>query len=121
MKLLQAVFTESSPLQANFVQPVRMRFPFRAGNGKRQHVLCDHRAAADVSMPPDPHKLMHRRQRADDGPLLDRHVSRERGSIDQHGVVPYEAVVPDMGISHDQNVTAHTRYATTLYRPAING
>ncbi len=83
--------------------------------------MGNHGAAADIRVRSDAHELMHGAQSAHYSPLFDRHVTAQSGPIDQHGMIGHRAVVANVGVSHEQNMTAYARDAATFDRAAIDG
>ena len=116
-----AFFAESAALEADGVDAKGGHFATGGGLGEGQHVLRDDGASADVSVRADAAELMHGAKRAEHGVLFNGHVSGERGGVDQHGVVGYLAVMPDVGISHDEAVIADAGDAAALLRAAVDG
>src|SRR5438552_46834 len=98
-----------------------MRLARRGRHGKRENILGNHGAAADIRVRSDAHELMHGAQSAHYSPLFDRHVTAQSGPIDQHGMIGHRAVVANVGVSHEQNMTAYARDAATFDRAAIDG
>jgi hypothetical protein len=64
---------------------------------------------------------MHRAKRADNSPLFDRDMSRQRGCVHQHGMIANHAVVPDMRVGHDEDVAADACDASALGGAARDG
>src|ERR1700757_3794113 len=64
---------------------------------------------------------MHRAQCAYHRILLDRYMSGERGSIDQHRVIADLAVMTNVRVRHDEDMIANPGCASALIRSAING
>src|SRR3546814_3044430 len=60
-------------------------------------VVFHARQAADHGMAPDPHELMHSRQPADDGEVVDDDMSGERGIVRHDDVIADDTVMRDMG------------------------
>ena len=63
-----------------------MRLALGDHHAEGRHILRDHGACPDVSVPSDAAKLMHRTERADVRKVLNRDVPGERRAIDENRV-----------------------------------
>ena len=69
----------------------------------------------------DAHVLVHRAERAYHCPLFHSDMSRQRGAVDQHGVIADYTVMPNVGIRHDKRVVADTGDAPAFQCAAVDG
>src|ERR1700752_2787003 len=69
----------------------------------------------------DAHELVHRAQRAHHGPFFDGHVSGQGRAVHQHGVISDHAIMPDVRVGHDEQMTAPSGYAAAFDGSAIDG
>lgn len=120
-KLFDALGREAATLKPDGVSAIGAIFARGAGLGKWQDVLSDDGAAADVGMSSDTDELVNRAESADDSPLFDSDVSGERGGVGHDDVVSDEAIVSDVGIGHDEAVTADLRELAALNCAAVDG
>src|SRR5436305_2980566 len=102
MDFRDTFFAETTPLQPERIQSVRVSIASRGGFGKRQHIARDGRSSTNIGMRSYPDELVYRTQRADYRPLFYRHVSTQRRRIRQDHMIPDLAIVSDVGIRHDQ-------------------
>src|SRR5262245_43912951 len=121
MDLLDALFAEAASLQAHRVQAVRTRLARRGHFSKRQNILGDNRAAANVGMCTDAHKLMHAAKRADYRPFFHDNVTGYGRAIDKHRPVADDGVVANMRVGHDQRVAAQASYPAAFDRAPVDG
>src|SRR5208337_1456417 len=110
-----------APLQAGFVQHVGVCVALGASHGIRQHIPRDRGSTPDIGMSADANELMDRTKRADNCPLLNGDMTCERGSIDQHGVIANQTVVPNMRVRHDQSMAADAGNSSAFRGSAIDG
>src|SRR6266849_3237223 len=120
MQLLDPIFAESATLQANGIQPIRMRSALGRGLRKRQHVPCHGSASADNGMRPNAYKMVYRTKRADVGPVFDNDMSSQRRGVSHDDVAADLAIVRDVSVGHDQVVVPDPGEAAALHRAAIN-
>ena len=84
-----------------------MSFSRGGSFGKWENVPGDRGSASDERMRPNAHKVVNGAESADCGPLLDDNVASKRRCIRQDDVISDNAIVRNVGISHDQRVAAH--------------
>ncbi len=66
-------------------------------------------------------ELMDQGKAGQDRPVIHVNVACQGSIVDQNHVVADHAVMPDMGIGHDQVVIAQRGFGTVLNGPAVNG
>src|SRR5579862_1333208 len=69
----------------------------------------------------DPYVLMHWAKRTNHRPFFHRDMSGQRSGVYQHGVVANLAIMANVGVGHDQDVAADTRYSAALCRSPRDG
>src|ERR1700744_208385 len=116
LQSLQLRRVETGTLETDPIEAVRMGLALGGSQGERQNILGDGGATAYVSMLPDTAKLVHRAERADTGVVLYGDVAGQGGAVGQDAMVADGAVVTDVGVGHDQAVTAHPGGATAPLR-----
>src|SRR5580700_6440103 len=94
LQRLDAFRGKALALEANRVRAKAPRLPLCDDQRKRRHVLRDHCRRADVRIPPQPAKLVHRRERAQGNEILHGYVSGKRRPVNEQRVVADLAVVP---------------------------
>jgi hypothetical protein len=65
-------------------------------------------------MAADAAELMHRRKCANRGVILDGHVPSQGSAIGENGVVAHNAIVSNMGRSHNEVIASYARHASAL-------
>ena len=86
-----------------------------------RHVLRDHRAAGDESQPADAGELVHAGEAAEDDPVLDHHMSAERGAVGEHAVVAELDVVGDVAVRHHQAAVPDAGHTAAPRRAEVHG
>src|SRR5271168_2429730 len=74
---------------------------------------------ANVRMPSNAAKLLHRRECAYRGVVLHGHMPRECSAVYKYGVIAHRAIVSDVCVGHDEVMAADSCDAATLHRAAI--
>src|SRR5258708_6089053 len=106
VNLADAIFGETAALEAGGVQSVGVGVAGSNGFGKGKHVAGDGSAAANEGVGTDANEMVHRTQRAYRGPFFHDDVSTQGCGIGQDDVVADHAVVGNVGVGHDEGVTA---------------
>src|SRR5271157_2511724 len=108
-------------LQPDGVRAETLRFPLGHHQRKRRHILRDDSARADVSVAPQPAKLVHRAKRADGHIILHRYVARERRAIYEQRVVSHLTIVSHMRIRQKKILTPNAGSAAAFDRSPADG
>src|SRR5208283_899472 len=116
-----ALRRKATALESDLIHSIGVRVARRRGHGKRQDILGDGGAASDVGMRPNAHKLMHRAKRAHHSPFFHRHMPAQCRAVHQHAVVANHAVVPDVGVGHDQDMAADASESAAFHGTAADG
>src|SRR5690606_22183119 len=61
------------------------------------------------------------RQSADDGTVFHFHKAGQTGAVGDDGAVAHDAVVPDVGVGHDEVAVADHRLPPAARGPPVNG
>src|SRR6267154_346126 len=120
LQSLPSLLAKSLALQPYRINPKTLRLALRHHARKRRHILRNHRARANVRIPPDPAELMHRRQRTHRHVVFNHHVPRHSRRIRKNRVTSNHAVVSDVRIGHKQIVIADLRRPAALFRPTAH-
>uniref|UniRef100_A0A1I8ADR0 Ald_Xan_dh_C2 domain-containing protein n=1 Tax=Steinernema glaseri TaxID=37863 RepID=A0A1I8ADR0_9BILA len=86
-----------------------------------RHILADGGTHAGKAVGADMAELVHQGKPGQYRPVAHMHMPGQRGVVDQDAVVADHAVVPDMGIGHDQVVITQGGFATVLHGATVNG
>ena len=101
LDLFNALRRVPAPLESDSIHAEAARFAFRHHDAERRHVLRDHREAADVRVPADAAKLMHRAVRAHVRVILHRHVAGQRSAVGENCVIAHLTIVRHVRIHHE--------------------
>src|SRR6267378_1827208 len=116
LQRMQALRRKFPALQANRVEPVILRLALRHDFRKRRHVLRNYGGCADVRVPAEPAKLVHRAKRANRHEIFHRHVSRQRRAVHKQRVAANHAIVPDVRIRQKKIAVPQRSFATVFLR-----
>src|SRR6267142_2726295 len=116
LQRLQALRRKFLALQADRVEAVILRLALRHDLRKRRHVLCNHRGRADVRVPAEPAKLVHRAKRTHRHVIFHRHVSRQRRAVHEQRVAADHTIVPDVRIRQKKIAVPQRSFAAAFLR-----
>jgi hypothetical protein len=88
---------------------------------KGQRVFDHYRIAAYVSLPAYATELMNARIRTYVRARFDYHMTRERSRVGHDDLVPYDAIVCDVSLSHNQALVADLREHPSAFRATMYG
>src|SRR5690606_19517977 len=86
-----------------------------------RYIFANRRSHAAEAVGADTAILMHQSEAAQNRPIADAHMSRQRGVIDQNAMIANNAVVTNMHIGHQQIVVTYSGFAAILHSAAMNG
>ena len=72
-------------------------------------------------MSPDAAELMHAGETAENCPVIDHHMTGQRGIVGEGYLVADLAIVRDMHVGHDPVVVANRGHAAILHRAQVKG
>ena len=121
VNLANAVFAEATAFEADGIQSVGTGATFGGGFREGKDVARDRRPAADESVRADAHEVVHRAQRADRGPILDDDMAAQGGGVGHDYMIADGAIVSDVGVGHEEIVTADAGEASAFDGAAIDG
>src|SRR5947208_2058137 len=121
VNLADAVFGETTALEAGGVQSVGMGVAGGNGFGKGKHVAGDGGATANEGVGTNAHKMVYRAKRANRRPFFDDYMASQSCGVGQNNVIADYAIMRDMRVGHDERVIANAGQASALCRAAIDG
>jgi len=87
---------------------------------ERRHILHDLRTTTDDRHLPDPAKLMHRRQAADDGVILHNHVPSQSAVIAKDDMIADDTIVRNVRVCEKVSMRTNPRMQSIAGR-GVNG
>ncbi|MNT17484.1 hypothetical protein D3C72_1526340 [compost metagenome] len=117
---MNRVFAETTTAHAFEVHAARFCGIAEHGD-ERRNVLADRSAHTGKAVSADVAILVNQGESGKDCPVIHVHMPGQRGVVDQNAVIADDAVMPDVGISHDQVVIAQRGFRTVLHGATVNG
>ena len=118
--LLNCCSTEATAMQSFTIDTMRFS-GFSRHHEKWRYIFrynCSHRAEC---VHPDAAELVHHGKSTQDGIIIDADMAAQGGAVGHDDMVPYQAIMGHMYISHEKIVIADTRDTAALDGSAIDG
>src|ERR1700733_13502570 len=98
MQRCNRIRRKASPLQTGLILAEYFHFSRAQRSRERQYILGDHAETTDDGVLSHAAELVDRGSRADDGPIVNRHVTAESCRMPDHGVTTDGAIVRHVNI-----------------------
>src|ERR1700674_151106 len=112
---------ETAALEPDRIQAVGVSIAGSRSLGKGKNIAGDGRPAADKGVRANANEVVHGTDGPYLRPFLDRDVATESRRIRKDDVVADRAIMGDVGVSHNQDVTSHAGQPAAFYGAAIDG
>src|SRR5207302_6573917 len=116
---LDVLATEAAAVHADDVEPTEagaVAHDLAIGND----VALDTGHTANHRMLPDPHELVHRREAAQEGIILDDHMAGQSRVVRHDDMVANLAIMCDVGADHEQPVLANAGHHAAAFGAGIH-